>query len=161
MAEVPVLDAGGAPLVGRRAAAVADAGAVAEQVPNRDGPRGVDDFVASAVFGHGDGRGGVFRKEVGHRLADQQRAALLQHHRRRADDRLGHGGDAEDGVLPYGRVRLSVSMADGPVVDRATVVGDLQDGARQLFLGHRGVEEVVQSGKTFRRDLGGDRCGEC
>ena len=81
---------------------VSQSGGVPHQVLDRDRPLGGDELERLAVFDpdlHLREGGNVFR----HGLVDREPPFLDQRHRRDADDRLGHGIDAEDRVLGHRR----------------------------------------------------------
>ncbi|MDX5377773.1 MAG: hypothetical protein LPK08_09720, partial [Halomonas sp.] len=73
------------------------------------------------------------RDEAADRVVQLKVAALIQHHKRHRGDRLGHGIDAEDGVVPHDLVPLQVHGAEGLLVGDVAVPGDLHLTAGDLL----------------------------
>jgi hypothetical protein len=160
--EVPPLNPRRLPAIARGALAVAEAGGVGEQIPDRDGTLRRDDVVAAAGARHGDRRLLELGDVVAHRVREQQRPLLLEHQRRDAHHGLRLRGDAEDRVVPHRGVRLAIALADGAEERDPAVPGDQHDRAGQPAVVHvrlQGRAEPLEPGRR-EPDLLGRGPGE-
>ena len=139
--------------------AVAEARRVGQEMPDGDGPVEGGGLRPGHAAGpeHPDirERGDVHRDGV----VEQERARLVELHRRDARDRLGHRGDAEQGVGLHRGAALKVAPAHRLEMPDAAEAGDQGDGAgdlppvhRLLHQGHDPAEAVrIQAEPVGRR----------
>ena len=135
--------------------AVGQAGGVAHQVLDGHGA-----FRRRAFGTHLD----VF--ELGQVLrdwrGDVELALFGQDHRGDGGDGLGHGRDAEDGVLLHGRLRGAILEADGVEESDLAVAGDQQHGAGHALGVDVFLEDSLSDFQAFGREsdvfrMGGHR----
>ena len=67
---------------------------------------------------------GQFRQPPGHRIGKLQLAFLDQHHHGDGGHRLGHRGDAEQGVAGHRQAGLDVAVAEGQGLDNFALAPD-------------------------------------
>ena len=77
---------------------------------NGDGPLRVDNVIATAFFGNGDGGFLKFRKVFADRVANEQLALFLENHDADAHKRFGLRRYAEDGILRHRGVGFPISL---------------------------------------------------
>ena len=145
---------------------VAEPGRVGQQVAQRDRP------LRRTQLGRAGGVEALqhlgraqARVDVRHGLLDLELALLDELHRRHGGDRLGHRGDAEDGVERHRRALVERAQAEGPFVEHALVGRGHGHHARHFL----GVDGLPQDAVDLRlgAPLGGrpastggpDRCG--
>ena len=134
--------------------AVCQAGSVAQQVLHGDLPFRVDQREHRLAFAvgrfdadfHVFELGNVFR----HRLLQAEPAFLDQHHRGDADDRLGHGIEAEDRIGAHRDFPVPVLPAETFRIHQLPVAGDQHDGAGQLAGLHRFLHGGVETAEPLR-----------
>ena len=93
---------------------------------------------------------GEFRDELGHGIDQQQLAVLDQRHNGDRDDRLGHGEDAEDGVVGHWPTIRRALPADRVEPADLALARDHHGGARQsslVDLALEGVRQLLQAGR--------------
>jgi hypothetical protein len=107
-----------------RAERVGQARAVGDEVVDGDVARRRIGVVqrAAGVLQHP--HAGELGRPLGDRVLELELAFLHQLQRHDAGDRLGHGGDAEDGVARHRRARLDVALADGVELQLLAVLPD-------------------------------------
>ena len=118
----------------------ADAEAEGEQVVQRDRPLGGDRVVERAVRGAQHAAVRQFGQPALDRVVQPDPPLLDQEHRSGGGDRLGHRGDAEDGVAPHGRAGAQVLLARDCDVDRVAARHQ-SDRARQRPVAHVILEQ--------------------
>ena len=84
--------------------------------------------VPSRSFGRKSG------SQLRHRVVEAELALFDQRQRRRRDDRLGEGGEAEDRVARHRHAGLAIELAGGAGVDFLAVVIDEHDRADDPLL---------------------------
>ena len=100
------------------------------------------------------------RRQVGaDRLVDEQPVLLGERQRRRGHDRLGHGRDAEDGVLGHRRALGLVEETERLVVHQLALARDRDDGAGHAALVDVVLERGRDAGQPLRRHAHAFRCG--
>ena len=96
---------------------------MAEQVLDRDRLRGGDAGIDA------DRHVGKGRQMLGDRVGEEQAAFFVEDHRGHADDRLGHGINAEDRIGAHGRAGGLVAEAEAFEIGDLAMAGDGGDGA--------------------------------
>ena len=140
--------------------AVGKTGRVAHQVQNRDRPCGRN-ALELAVALDADGHRGECRQVFGDRFREQEPPLLDQRHRCDRDDRLGHGIDAEDGVLAHGRP-VGLERAHRLMKGDLAVAGDQHRHARRfpfLDLALHGRAQQLEP-RRIEADAFGRRMGQ-
>jgi hypothetical protein len=136
-------------------AKAAEAGGMAHQLAHVHRPRLGD---RRPVLGL-DLQVGKLGDVLGDRVVQRPPVLFPQHHHRRADDRLGHRGDAEDGIGGQWRGFRSVLPAVGVQVGDLAVAGDQRRHAGQLLLVDQGVHLRVERGQAAPGEAGDKRLG--
>ena len=160
---------------------VAQPRGVPHEVAHGDAPPGLDRFdlhLPVVVDAGVDLQVGERGDEPRYRVVELPPSFLVQHHQRRADDRLGHREDAEDGVELHRVVLADVEFAHRVGEDDLPVPRQHGDEARELAVVHQGLHAGVEplealgghpdgggvgDGEVARRlrpDRGGRRGGE-
>ena len=137
-----------------RGEAIGQAGPVGQQVLDGDVAVGRNRLVhrPAGVFQHD--HIGEFRHPAGDRIVQLQLAFLDQHHDRHRGHRLGHRGDAEQGVALHRRLGGDIAPADDIDVHHLAAAPHQRDRA--------GEQVVVDHPLDRRRDLrqrGSVECG--
>ena len=142
--EVPALEAGFFPAVLGRPAAIADACGMRKQITDRDRPCRVFEYIAAAAVGYGNLHVAPFGNIAAERVADGELALLLQDHDAGADDGLGLGSDAENGVVGHRRAVFLVAPAVGGGKGHLPVAQHEYDLPGDAVLVHIGLKVRIE-----------------
>ena len=115
---------------GREQGAIGQAAGVAEHMAEGHRRIGSDQLHPVAVAGHPDLMVAPFGNVAADGVVELKIALFVQHHQGHRGDRLGHGIDAEDGVVSHRLVPFPVHLAEGAEVGHVAVTrdGDLAAG---------------------------------
>ena len=138
------------PVVGRQhlvtvAFAVGQPGGMSEEVAHRHRPLWLDQPKRAAIpypLQHLGVR--ELRQVARHRMVQQNTPLLDQHHHGDAGDRLGHRGDAEQGVGRHRAALLAVRHPEGAQMGDLAAPGDQRRGSGHVAIVDVGTKEIVQ-----------------
>ncbi len=129
---------------------VGDARGVPQQILDRDRPLWRHKLKLAVVF-DADFLVGKFRNVFGNRIVEQEIAFLEQHHDADGDDRLGHGEDAEQGIVRHRRRAGGILPAERVEPADLTAAGDHHGHARRGSLVDVALERVRHPLQPDRR----------
>ncbi len=112
----------------------------------------LDGDVAEAV---GVERGEVLRD----RILEPDAPVVGEHEHRGADDRLGHRAHAKEAARLERELGFAIRVAEGRVLNRATVLDDEQLGADDFVCVDEPLDELVQARESGGRDAFGKWIG--
>lgn len=117
-----------------------------EQVADGDRPRGLLERYLLGAALCDQHLAAELRQVPFDRVLDRQLALVHEDHDAQGGNRLGHGGDAEEGVLGHRLLAGQVQAADGLVADDAVLPADDRDGAGDVVLVHERLHAVADRG---------------
>ena len=124
---------------------------VSEEVAHRHRPNRLDQSERALISGSLQHLG---VRELGqvafHRVVQQNAALLHQHHHGDAGDRLGHRGDAEQGVGRHRAALFAVRHPEGAEVRDPAAPSDQHRCAGHVAVVHVGAEQIVQPLQPLR-----------